>query len=288
MDSFTGRSRDPDHPRTASMRVREPGTAPELELGAPERWVLAKVRRRGVAGFVIQMTALGVVASVVLTTTMMVIFYPVEASYLEPAIFLGALVPALVAPPLLVFCVRLAARLDSASHLLWQAARTDSLTGIPNRRAYFEALDEAAAAPPRAYDVALLDIDSFKAINDRHGHEAGDLALEAGGDVAHRPRRPDRHGRPGGRRRVCGARPDRPLPAPADAPRVHRRRPPLLGLDRLEGAASRATPPSSASTTPTWRSTRPRPTTGPRAPRSDVRPALLPRSRRSVAWAWSD
>ncbi len=178
MDSFTGRSRDPDHPRTASMRVREPGTAPELELGAPERWVLAKVRRRGVAGFVIQMTALAVIASVVLTTAMMLIFYPVEASYLEPAILLGALVPALVAPPLLVFCVRLAARLDAASHLLWQAARTDALTGISNRRAYFEALDEAAAAPPRAYDVALLDIDSFKSINDRHGHEAGDLALQ--------------------------------------------------------------------------------------------------------------
>jgi GGDEF domain-containing protein len=182
VDSLTGRSRDPDHPRTSSLRAREPCNALELELelelGTPERWVLAKVRRRGVAGFVIQMTALAVVASVVLTTAMMVAFYPVEASYLEPAIFLGALVPALVAPPLLVFCVRLAARLDAASHLLWQAARTDPLTGIPNRRAYFEALDDAAAAPPQAYDVALLDIDSFKAVNDHHGHEAGDLALE--------------------------------------------------------------------------------------------------------------
>ena len=86
--------------------------------------------------------------------------------------------PALVAPPLLVFCVRLAARLDTASHLLWQAARTDPLTNIPNRRAFFEALDDAADARPQAYDLALLDIDSFKAINDRHGHVAGDLALQ--------------------------------------------------------------------------------------------------------------
>lgn len=178
MDSFAGRARDPDHPRVDSLRARQPGTAPELQLGAPERWVLAKVRRRGVAGFVVQMTALAVIASVVLTTAMMLIFYPVEASYLEPAIFLGALVPALVAPPLLVFCVRLAARLDTASHLLWQAARTDPLTSIPNRRAFFEALDQAADAPPQAYDLALLDIDSFKAINDRHGHVAGDVALQ--------------------------------------------------------------------------------------------------------------
>jgi diguanylate cyclase len=178
VDSFTGRARDPDHPRTASLRSREPGSAPELELGAPERWVLAKVRRRGVSGFVIQMTALAVIASVVLTTTMMLLLYPIEASYLEPAIFLGALVPALVAPPLLVFCVRLAARLDTASHLLWQAARTDPLTNIPNRRAFFEALDEAAATPPQACDIALLDIDSFKAINDREGHVAGDVVLQ--------------------------------------------------------------------------------------------------------------
>lgn len=177
MDSDAARTRDPDHPRVAIAREPESGVAPELALGAPERWVLAKVRRRGVTGLVLQMTVLAMIASLVVTVAVMTTFYPLEASYLVPSVILAALVPALVAPPLLVFSVRLAARLDEASHLLWQAARTDPLTNVPNRRAFFESLDAAAEHPDTAFDLAILDIDSFKAINDGHGHVAGDLAL---------------------------------------------------------------------------------------------------------------
>ncbi len=55
-------------------------------------------------------------------------------------------------------------------------ARTDALTGLPNRTAAYRELD-ARAASAEPYMVALFDLDGFKALNDHLGHEAGDEAL---------------------------------------------------------------------------------------------------------------
>lgn len=57
-----------------------------------------------------------------------------------------------------------------------EAAMTDALTGLPNRRAFGLALS-AALAEPGPLSVALLDIDHFKRINDSQGHPAGDAVL---------------------------------------------------------------------------------------------------------------
>lgn len=61
-------------------------------------------------------------------------------------------------------------------------ARTDPLTGLWNRRGLEELMDQALSRSARTGErVALLvcDVDNFKAINDRLGHEAGDAALVA-------------------------------------------------------------------------------------------------------------
>jgi diguanylate cyclase (GGDEF)-like protein len=61
---------------------------------------------------------------------------------------------------------------------LHKASTTDALTGALNRGAFQEHLDEALAAPDRQPLVlALVDLDHFKLVNDRHGHPAGDRAL---------------------------------------------------------------------------------------------------------------
>lgn len=68
-------------------------------------------------------------------------------------------------------------------------AATDSLTGLPNRRAFMAALEHALdvthhpAGPTCA--VLILDIDFFKQVNDSHGHPIGDVVLQ---EVANRVR----------------------------------------------------------------------------------------------------
>jgi diguanylate cyclase (GGDEF)-like protein len=62
-------------------------------------------------------------------------------------------------------------------------ARTDALTGLPNRRAlYEEFIRTRSERGGKALVFVLVDIDRFKAINDRHGHAVGDEVLRG---VAH-------------------------------------------------------------------------------------------------------
>ena len=65
-------------------------------------------------------------------------------------------------------------------------AATDSLTGLPNRRAVQEALKRMIAQAGRTLapmSVLVLDLDHFKQINDTYGHDRGDAVLAAVGDV---------------------------------------------------------------------------------------------------------
>ncbi len=64
---------------------------------------------------------------------------------------------------------------------LERVARTDDLTGLPNRRAWDEELVREIARAERDGSllcVAMLDLDHFKRYNDEHGHQAGDRLLK--------------------------------------------------------------------------------------------------------------
>lgn len=78
----------------------------------------------------------------------------------------------------------------------------DAMTGLHNRRAFFEdgrALLRACVLRAQPATVMILDIDHFKAINDLHGHDAGDRVLAAFADLLDRNIRPqDAVGRIGG------------------------------------------------------------------------------------------
>jgi diguanylate cyclase (GGDEF)-like protein len=65
-----------------------------------------------------------------------------------------------------------------------QAALVDPLTGAPNRRAFMENASRLLARlGNKPASCLLFDLDNFKAINDRHGHDAGDRILTIFGEI---------------------------------------------------------------------------------------------------------
>ena len=68
-------------------------------------------------------------------------------------------------------------------------ALQDHLTGLPNRRAWDRAIEREAARQERndsKVAIAVVDIDGLKAVNDEHGHLAGDLLVRQAAEHLHR------------------------------------------------------------------------------------------------------
>lgn len=83
-----------------------------------------------------------------------------------------------------VVVIRNVSERKAVERRLSNAAMTDPLTGVANRRAFDAALTSAlddAADGPRV--IAIFDLDHFKAVNDRYGHAAGDCVLNEFADV---------------------------------------------------------------------------------------------------------
>ncbi|MCX8098179.1 MAG: diguanylate cyclase [Casimicrobiaceae bacterium] len=66
-------------------------------------------------------------------------------------------------------------RVREQSEAFKQASRTDSLTGLANRRPVYDLMRKLGGEP---WALILLDMDRFKSINDTYGHEAGDVVLQ--------------------------------------------------------------------------------------------------------------
>ena len=129
---------------------------------------------------------------------------------------------ALIAAFLLARVLSSRVRLTLLNAELELTARVDVLTGLPNRRHIEEALTGHISATRRhgtPLSILLIDIDHFKAVNDTHGHLAGDQVLRT---VAHSLRNSlrleDLLGRWGGEEFLAV------LPATARAGGPHRRR----------------------------------------------------------------
>ncbi|MFZ9926179.1 MAG: diguanylate cyclase domain-containing protein [Candidatus Nanopelagicaceae bacterium] len=92
-----------------------------------------------------------------------------------------ALVPSIIT--LLLAFIRMALALEEAEQgkVHKELSVTDELTGVGNRRAFFNLLAQIPA--DGSWSLLLMDLDRFKEINDAHGHSAGDYVLR---EVAHR------------------------------------------------------------------------------------------------------
>ncbi len=92
--------------------------------------------------------------------------------------------PLLVAYPFAVGFVtyRLARRVRTQNRMLEELSRTDALSRLPNRGYWEEAVAVASArcrVSGREAALLMIDIDHFKAINDRYGHPAGDDVIRS-------------------------------------------------------------------------------------------------------------
>lgn len=97
---------------------------------------------------------------------------------------------------------RLLGRLQEANAALAASALVDTVTGLPNRRALMQEMTRRIAHCERQHEalvVAFIDLDGFKGINDRHGHDVGDRFLVAiGRTLSHALRAEDFAARLGG------------------------------------------------------------------------------------------
>jgi len=84
--------------------------------------------------------------------------------------------------------LRAAERLGAMQRELVRLALVDPLTGLSNRRAFFERAEQACArcAQGSALTAIMLDIDHFKRVNDLYGHDVGDQAIASVASVAGR------------------------------------------------------------------------------------------------------
>ena len=70
--------------------------------------------------------------------------------------------------------------------IVQRQAVTDELTELPNRRRFMETLEAEVRRAERfgaPLGLVLFDLDDFKLVNDRHGHQVGDLVLKKTGEV---------------------------------------------------------------------------------------------------------
>ena len=95
-------------------------------------------------------------------------------------LLMALILPMTIAPGVCLFILRDRMRTERLARENYRLAHMDELTGLPNRRAYFDAarqLQARAGFVGRHFYCAIADVDNFKRVNDRWGHEVGDQVL---------------------------------------------------------------------------------------------------------------
>jgi diguanylate cyclase (GGDEF)-like protein len=119
--------------------------------------------------------------SLLLTTLSLSLLRDAGISWHVP-VTIATIVPLAVSTPVAIAIMGLLRQLDRARHQAHQAANTDPLTGLLNRRSWIDLavreLRRAAVADAPAA-LLMLDVDHFKRTNDVHGHRAGDAVLQS-------------------------------------------------------------------------------------------------------------
>jgi len=111
--------------------------------------------------------------------TFLILLLTPQMNFLQ-GIVLAIGLPLLVVPPLGYSHHKLIFDLETSRKKIEELSRTDGLTGLLNRRFFFEKVEDNMALAKRyGYPISLLliDLDHFKSVNDRFGHQTGDEVL---------------------------------------------------------------------------------------------------------------
>ncbi len=149
------------------------------------------LRRFGVVRTTLAVTLISIVLSVIITIAVMEL---TGNGFSWIGVVIAILVPALLAPLFEYRAFSVLLQLDQAEEKLRFLSSVDDLTGVYNRRYFFEvAIEELSKVKQTngVFTIAILDFDNFKNINDFHGHLAGDQTLR---EISNICRRNIRHG----------------------------------------------------------------------------------------------
>ncbi len=159
-------------------------------LGRPARALLAFEPLRHLSSIVRLVNRLGVARTTLLFalfSALMSVSIVFAASFFvdmpnyRTHFTMSLLIPLVVSSPFSFLICSALRDLDKARLNAITLSRSDVLTGIANRRAFFETTNRVrrrSIDAGRSRAVLFADIDHFKVINDRYGHEAGDAVLK--------------------------------------------------------------------------------------------------------------
>ena len=221
-------------------------------LGAQTAWVLWVLLRNQPfresnfsRGALLLASGLGLILATMLLRGTAAIFFSLDiatvlqSNLVQTLTFMVSFLASLVCSFGFVFMAK--ERADAANVRL---AKQDALTGVANRRVFFERLEAELARSRRhgnPLSLMMVDVDHFKQVNDQHGHGAGDrLLVSIAQTMARALRADDVLGRMGGEEFAAVLPGVSPTEAQAIAERV-RSAVERQALDATQGGPQRAT-----------------------------------------------
>ncbi len=174
----------PVPPGSALLLVRSGHVLAGGPVGATARLSNGRLQILGL-GFDAETHRLGVARTDVVAVEPVAAVDAAIAPFRRRLVLAGALTLALAAAVAARLARPVARMLADLRHLRRQA-ETDGLTAIANRRKFDERLDEEIEHARRLdtnLSLVLADIDNFKSINDRFGHQTGDAVIKAVADA---------------------------------------------------------------------------------------------------------
>lgn len=147
--------------------------------------MLPVVRVMSRLGLVVVTAIMTVLSAFLSLTVAWLLGFLIDVPNYHVHLLLAFVIPFFVTPCFSALTALSMRELQRARRRASEMALLDPLTGIANRRAFFDGVARRlqSAEGPDSHGVLYIDIDHFKQINDRHGHRAGDVVLKQFGDL---------------------------------------------------------------------------------------------------------